>query len=149
MPDVDCDIRKLGRDLRAMASRVHNARPAYRQASGMLKQAILRNFQQEGCYPQRWQRSLRASHHGGKTLSDTGRLRRSIKVRSTSTYAAAGTSISYAAVHQYGGRCGRKGSTHLPARPFLPVNAAGRLEPSLAQGIRQTMHTWISKGKLR
>jgi phage virion morphogenesis protein len=130
-----------------MAARVRNARPAYRRIARFLRQAILRNFEQEGWYPRRWKRSLRAVRDGGQTLTDSGKLRRSIKARSTGTYAAAGTRIGYAAIHQYGGRCGRKGSVHVPARPFLPVDAAGQLEPALGQQVRQTMLTWITKGK--
>jgi phage gpG-like protein len=140
---MDCDIRELSRDLQAMALRVRNMRPAYWKIARLIRRSTWCNFVRGGLYPYRWKRSRRAIRVNGLTLVDTGRLWRSMTPRATNAEAAVFTKVRYAAMHQYGAP-----SRHTPARPFLPVDAAGRLEPSLVQDIRQTMHTWITKGKL-
>lgn len=59
---------------------------------------------------------------GGKTLTDTARLRKSIEHRATGDEVTVGSNVKYARIHQMGGRAGRGQSVELPARPFLGVS---------------------------
>ena len=59
---------------------------------------------------------------GGKTLTDTARLRKSIEHRVTGDEVMVGSNVAYARIHQMGGRAGRGLSVDLPARPYLGVS---------------------------
>lgn len=95
-----------------------------------------------------WKRSIRASG-GGKTLTDSSRLRTSIHARSSEKGAEIGTNTIYAATHQFGepGRIIRaknkpmlafriagkwyhkkQVTIKVPARPFLGLSDADRTE---------------------
>lgn len=59
---------------------------------------------------------------GGKTLTDTARLRKSIEHRATGDEVMVGSNVKYARIHQMGGRAGRGQSVDLPARAYLGVS---------------------------
>lgn len=63
---------------------------------------------------------------------ETGDLKRQIFARATITGAQSAVlsvtaGMKYAAIHQFGGRAGRGRRVRIPARPFLPIAADGRL----------------------
>ena len=51
---------------------------------------------------QRWKRSIRASTEGGKTLTNTARMKNSIHSQSDASGFAVGTNAKHAATHQFG-----------------------------------------------
>ncbi|MDE0048217.1 MAG: phage virion morphogenesis protein [Rhodospirillales bacterium] len=71
-----------------------------------------------------WLKSARAIAEGNRTLTDTGRLRGSITHTLTDggRGVEVGTDVLYAAIHQFGGRAGRKRRAKIPARPYLGVD---------------------------
>lgn len=69
--------------------------------------------------------AIRRAAGGFQPLLDTGRLRNSISQRSGRDFAEAGTSVIYAATHQFG-------RGNIPARPFLPLRN-GRVDLPPAQ----------------
>ena len=75
-----------------------------------------------------WLKSARAIADGGRTLTATGRLRISIAHTVTDGGRAVevGSSVVYAAVHQFGGRTGRGRRTRIPARPYLGIDEHDR-----------------------
>lgn len=99
-----------------------------------------------------WKPSARARRQGGRTLSATGRLLRSITERVRGDTLEVGTSVKYAGAHQFGARIParvirpRKGQalkftiggrtlirrsvrhpgSTIPARPFLGLSAGDR-----------------------
>ena len=75
-----------------------------------------------------WLRSARAATESGGTLTRTGRLRDSIAhtVSDGGHAVAVGTSVAYAAIHQFGGRAGRGRRVAIPARPFLGIDVDDR-----------------------
>lgn len=118
-------------------------------------------------YGRAWAPSLRAQLEGGQTLSDTGRLRRSVSVQSVSEEGfVIGTNVRYAAAHQFGavirprrarylrfrlagGRGTRKGGRGrwvtvsrvlVPARPFFPE---GRDLGEYAERMREAIAAWL------
>ncbi len=60
---------------------------------------------------------------GGRTLTDTGRLKDSIHSAAGDDAVEVGTDVVYARIHQLGGDAGRNHATKLPARPYLGVSA--------------------------
>lgn len=77
-----------------------------------------------------WEPSARAWEQGlkdnagrmGKTLIDTGDLRRSITHAVTQDGVLVGSNKVYARIHQEGGKAGRGRKVTIPARPFLGFN---------------------------
>ncbi len=140
---IDINTNQATRMLSRLERRVGNLRPFFNDAGEILLRSVDKNFAAQG-RPTRWKPSGRVKRDGGQTLSDTGRLRRSITREASATHAAVGTNVEYAAIHQFGGRIGphvirpkkakalkipgigfvakvnHPGST-IPARPFLLV----------------------------
>ena len=92
-----------------------------------------------------WLPSLRAKETGGKTLTDTARLKGSITYRHSASDVEVGTNVKYAGVHQGGATIRPKGDGKLtfripglgfrstsevviPARPFLGISATDEVD---------------------
>ncbi len=88
-----------------------------------------------------WEKSKRAAEENGQTLTDTGRLRKSIDFAATPDKVMVGSNLPYARIHQLGGTIrpkkgkalkfrGRNGKdvivsrVNMPARPYLGVSKA-------------------------
>lgn len=56
---------------------------------------------------------------GRRVLTDSARLRRSIKSTILANGIMLGTNLVYAAIHQFGGQAGRGQKVYIPARPYL------------------------------
>lgn len=69
-----------------------------------------------------WEKSFRAKHEGGQTLSLSRRLRNSITYAATGSTATVGTNVVYAAIHQFGGTVRAKNAQFLS----IPVTPAAR-----------------------
>lgn len=131
-----------------MQQRLHRAAPAWRVIGQRLRGSILRNFRRQGWFPKIWQRSAAAAARHGQTLVETAYLRNSMHATSGDSWAAAGTDkLVYAAIHQYGGRTGRNHAVSLPARPYLPIDAAGNLHSSDSRFISAVLGNWIIHGR--
>ena len=63
-----------------------------------------------------------------KILTDSGELRGSIKYNASATRLEVGSGKVYSAIHQFGGKAGRGRKVTIPARPFLGIGPADRLE---------------------
>ena len=141
-------VRQAVGNIQAVGARARHMRPAFEVIAQHVKNGVLRNFRREGWWPSRWQKSAAAIKRGGRTLTDNSILKNSIHATSSDTYAKVGTDLVYAAIHQFGGRCGRNHATLLPARPFLPVDAEGNLEPGILRRVERTAATWILEGRI-
>lgn len=62
-----------------------------------------RNFERQGFFSEKWQRRKSPTRPGGAILVDTGKLRRSIKSRSTSDSIVFSSDLPYASIHNEGG----------------------------------------------
>lgn len=71
-----------------------------------------------------WKPSQRAATTGGKTLTDTGRLRNSIDYATARGKVMVGSNVRYARIHQLGGKTGRGHKVNMPARPYLGFSKA-------------------------
>lgn len=125
---IEIQTDELDRALTRLASAVGDMTPIMRAIGGELEAATEKNFDSEGArIAAKWRPSRRALAQGGQTLRDTGRLVSSISAGGaghvsevTPHSVFVGTNVEYAAIHQFGGRAGRKA---IPARPFFGLNA--------------------------
>ena len=124
--------------LARVAEVLESPRDAMDEIGRRLVSAALRRFESErGPDGRPWLRSARALAEGGRTLTDSGRLRASIThaVAADGRALVVGSDVAYAAIHQFGSRAGgarRRGSSgkgrrgQLPARPYLGIDESDR-----------------------
>ena len=111
--------------LRSMAAVLANPHAAMDEIGRYLVVSTLRRFERErGPDGTPWLKSARAIADGGRTLTDTGRLRGSIAhtVIDAGHAVEVGSNVDYAAIHQFGGRAGRERKVTLPARAYLGLD---------------------------
>lgn len=115
--------------------RLSDSTPLMRIIGETIRSSAERNFTAAG--RPRWKPSARAAADGGQTLSLTGRLRRSITVEAGNGWAAVGTNVAYAAIHQFGGktrprviRPKNKKALRTPFGIFKKVNHPGSKIPA-------------------
>lgn len=124
----------LDKALLGAAKRLSERRLLMDGIGEMMVSSTLQRFEDEkGPDGKAWKPSIRATpsegsgkkikgRKGGKTLTDTARLRKSIEHRATGDEVMVGSNVAYARIHQRGGRAGRGLSVDLPARPYLGVS---------------------------
>ena len=126
---VEIEGAALNAKLTRMAAALANPSAALDQIGRYLVASTLRRFERERAPDgSPWLKSARAIAEGGKTLTDTGRLRGSIAHTVTEGGRAVevGSHVLYAAIHQFGGRAGRGRKVRLPARPYLGIDERDR-----------------------
>ena len=155
MPSVRIEIETDDAALRAAFKRLTatlgDLRPEMDEIGQSLVTSVIDRFERErgpGGAP--WKTSARAGREGGRTLSDSGRLRASITHRAGRDSVEVGTNVAYAAIHQFGGKTAPRtirprnkkalywpGARHpvaqvnhpgstIPARPFLGIDEDDR-----------------------
>ena len=126
---VEIEGAALNAALTRIAGMLANPSAVMDQVGRYLVASTLRRFERERAPDGKpWLKSARALAEGGRTLTDTGRLRGSIAHRVTDGGRAVevGSSVLYAAIHQFGGRAGRGRRVTLPARPYLGIDEGDR-----------------------
>ena len=128
---VSLEIRGSARDaaLARVAAVLGDPSAAMDQVGRYLVASTLRRFESERAPDGKpWLKSARALAEGGRTLTDTGRLRGSIAHALTDGGRAVevGSNVLYAAIHQFGGRAGRGRRVTLPVRPYLGIDERDR-----------------------
>lgn len=122
-----------------------DATPMWDEIGGHFEFATDQRFEREaGPGGVAWPKSLRALATGGKTLTDTSRLRSSVTHNAWATGMEVGTNVQYAGIHQQGGTIraksakglrwkyqarggnaeswARKMEVSIPARPFIGID---------------------------
>lgn len=156
MFSIEIESQAVMATLGRMANAGRNMSPVMGAVATELARQTEKNFAAEG-RPKWLGIQPREGREGGKILQDTGQLAASISTSSDATSASIGSNKVYAAIHQFGGKTsphiirprnkkalafgGRvvKSVNHpgsnIPARPFLPVDAQGNLQPEAEQNI--------------
>ena len=81
-----------------------NPRSMLDEIGARLELGVAQRFEREtGPSGRRWKPSRRAARDGGKTLTQTARLRQSITRSVREREVLVGTNVVYAAIHQFGG----------------------------------------------
>lgn len=108
------------RELEGLLSQLSNRRDILRKIGLLLRSSTRLRFDTElNPERKRWQPSLRALREGNKTLTDEGKLRRSISFDSDNDEVVVGTNVSYGKFHQLGLRGN-------PERAFLGLSKSDR-----------------------
>ena len=126
---IEIGTEAAAAQLARIAGPLASPRPVMDEIGRHLVASTLRRFaQQRGPDGAPWLKSARALADGGRTLVASGRLRASIShtVAADGSSVEVGSSVSHAAVHQFGGRAGKGRSATLPARPFLGIDDRDR-----------------------
>lgn len=117
--------------VRAVEQRLHDLRPVLRLLGTMARTAIVRNFEVGG-RPTRWKISKRVEKSGGQTLVKSARLKDSIagaQPQVDDTSVMLGTTVAYAAIHNFGGVIKRRARSQTLAfgkGGFISRKFAGR-----------------------
>lgn len=96
-----------------------------------------KNFTKDGVQTKAFQKFA----NGKKPLILSSGLMRSFTYDATNDSVTVGTNWGAgsikggAAIHQFGGMAGRGRKVKIPARPFMPIDKSGNLEPSLRTAI--------------
>ncbi|WP_420014244.1 phage virion morphogenesis protein [Tateyamaria sp.] len=123
---VDYDAKALDAALSQAVAALDNPIDLMDAIGAVIEEAIDRRFDTASdASGSAWAASLRARQgkRGGKTLTDTGRLRASISRSVSGSDVAVGTNIEYAAIHHFGGEIERPARTQV-----LAFNDAGRFQ---------------------
>lgn len=123
----DAQVLTTLQRLRALGA---NPAPAMRDIATIGEKSTRRRFRTEiGPDGKKWKASLRVQLRGGKTLTKGAHLSGSVSSNYSRDYAEWGVNRIYAAIHQFGGRAGRKvgkagplRGVIIPARPYLGLS---------------------------
>ncbi|MEC5344668.1 phage virion morphogenesis protein [Brenneria populi] len=145
--NITINDRELQRGLRALESAATDMTPAMRKVAGTLQAETDINFD-EGGRPQ-WIVSQAAEDRDGQTLRDKGRLQGSVSTDYDANHAMVGTNTVYGAIHQFGGKAGRDESVVLPARPYLPMDEDGNLQPEASRSVLDNIQRHLESAARR
>ena len=166
MLDIKVDSRQAEALLTAAIARVASPADLMATVGATLTSVTAQNFLAQG--RPGWLGLTRPSarRQGGMILQDSGRLRDSIAATNTANSVTIGTNLVYAAIHQLGGttrphvilpknkqalafngrvvkKVNHPGSK-IPARPFLPVDHNGELQPEAGAAIEVDVSAFLS-----
>jgi phage virion morphogenesis protein len=87
--------------LTRLRQRTGDMTPAMAIIGQIVRSSVIKNFEAEG-RPTPWKKSRRTTKTGGRTLTKSGRLMKSITPHAGPVSVEIGTNVVYAAVHQLG-----------------------------------------------
>jgi phage virion morphogenesis protein len=158
MPIEITGVEVIQAQLLELSKKTANMTPILAGVGNILKNSIEDSFPaQKSPFGAPWKPSYRVATTGGHTLVKSGTLSSTWNIRANATSVTVGTNVPYAAIHQFGGvirpKNGKilrfKGSggwvskkeVVMPARPFLPIDSAGRL----AEGVKVDIMEYLSR----
>ncbi len=139
--------------IKTLADCLTYAEPLMRGVSRALVSESLLNFQSRGrpAWAGHSPSTIASYRKQGKRLNtllqQQGSLKGSVQgshdAKSASVGAGSGPSADYAAIHQFGGFAGRGRKVSVPARPYLPMDANGNLQPEAENTVFDVVdHYW-------
>jgi phage virion morphogenesis protein len=162
---IQIDDQRVVALLRDAAAKLTAPAALMERVAGTLASVTAQNFAAQGRPGWLGLQNPGPRRSGGSILADTGRLRDSIVSAHTGDSATIGSNVVYAAIHQLGGTTrahvikpknkkalafgGRvvKSVNHpgskIPARPFLPIDAGGNLQPEAARAIESVVTLYL------
>lgn len=146
MIELTLDTKSLDRGLAQLLKNATQPKPMMRAIATELLSITEDNFAGERWGSAKWQKSRRASTEGGKTLQKSGQLAASISTQVSNDFARIGSNKPYAAIHHLGGQAGRRKSTKIPARPYLPISSSGTIQSGAENRILDIALASLKKG---
>ena len=126
------DLNNLNILLDNLSKKANNLTPILYHTQDALYHKSMDSFEkEEDAFGNAWKptKTLKNKKFGNKSskkkiLQDTGVLKESIIARNDGVKRVSiGSNLSYAPIHQFGGRAGK--GANIPARAYLPVNKEG------------------------
>lgn len=138
------DLNSLSAFLQDLSTKANNLIPILYHTQDALFQLSMDSFEKEkDAFGNPWKpiKSLKNQKFGKKKiLQDTGVLKESIMARNNgANKVSIGSNLSYAPIHQFGGKAGKGGKSIIPARPYLPVSKEGKIPEDLKRSIKQAI----------
>lgn len=142
---IEIDDRALRDTLNRLLARTRDTQPAMEDIARALRNHTEDAFEAErspfgapwaDLKPATKQRRAKRGHWPGLILQDNGGLAASISSAVGPHWAEVGAGTEYAATHQFG-----RGA--IPARPFLPITAAGALPDTLRAEILDILADYL------
>ncbi len=119
---TDVEMASARNLLDVLLERLERLEPVYREIGEIITNSVRRNFEESRSPEGKpWAPLKGRADRGRKPLMKTGRLASSIRERVGGESLSIEANAVYAAVHQFGGKAGRRGKAIIPARPFLGV----------------------------
>lgn len=149
MSNITIDDRQVRQAMTQLRRAGGDLAPAMRKIAAALALITDDNFEAEG--QPRWTPladttiALRTNAAKGKSeggfriLQDKGQLASSVTTDYSSSHAVIGSNLAYARIQQLGGMAGRGQKVEIPARPYLPVDADGQLQPEASEEVLDTV----------
>lgn len=156
---VVIDDRQLQQALQHLKAAGQDMTPAMRKIAQAMALIVEDNFEAEG--QPKWEAlspvtiALRTKAAKGKTeggfriLQDAGQLAGSVSTDYGNEHATIGSNLVYAAIHQFGGMAGRGKKVEIPARPYLPITAEGKLQSEASEEVLDTVMRHLRTAVLR
>lgn len=151
MFEIKIDSEAVMATLERLARSAHDATPLMASIATELHSQTEENFAAEG--RPKWlglspatiaKRSKRGQWPGKILQLSAGGLAPSISASSDANSATIGSNKVYAAIHQLGGQAGRGRKVTIPARPYLPVDAQGKLQPVAEESILGIANNYLA-----
>lgn len=135
------DLNSLNAFLQDLSTKANNLTPILYHTQDAMFQLSMDSFEKESdAFGNPWKptKSLKNQKFGKKKiLQDTGVLKESIISRNNKVNKVSiGSNLSYAPIHQFGGKAGKGGKSIIPARPYLPVSKEGKIPEDLKRSIK-------------
>lgn len=100
---IEGDVKKLLKQLKKLENSDETIRAATKILAQSIRSSTVMRFKKEQSPDNKtWEPSSRSMRSEGKTLTDKGQLKKSIRAKSTQSGFAVGTNLVYASTHQYG-----------------------------------------------
>ena len=129
--NVEINDLESSRRMAELAAEGRNLHPLMLDIGEEMRRVVEGNFA-EGGRPEAWKPSPRSRRDGGKPLTDSGRLRRSITVDAVSDRVRVGTNVAYARIHQLGGKT--------KPHTIRPVHARALFWPGAKHPVKAVSH---------
>lgn len=153
----------LQEQLKKLDKRLGNLSPVFAEIGNTVLNDIDERFEKQG---PGWKRlsyaTLIGGYRGKKITSDgkatkgfenhvkskgilhrSGHLRNSFTMDADGSGVTVGTNVEYAAIHNFGGYAGKGRRVKIPARPFMPADAAGNISGDLKRSIAHSLREFI------
>ena len=141
---------ELQRVLNQAARQTSNTSPLMRTIRTQLLSQTQQNFRAQGRPKWPALSDVTIKNYERLGISTDGLLRRSDSLynsiqtfsdATSATISAGGGNQSgaYAAIQQWGGMAGRGRKVKIPARPYIPIDANGNLQPEAVDGVHQVL----------
>lgn len=136
------DLNSLNAFLQDLSTKASHLTPILYHTQDAMFQLSMDSFEKEtDAFGNPWKptKSLKNQKFGKKKkiLQDSGVLKESITARNDGVNKVSiGSNLSYAPIHQFGGKAGKGGKSIIPARPYLPVSKEGKIPEDLKRSIK-------------